>query len=254
MKKMKIVMGIVFLTLVGCTPLERALNNEDKILLPSVPKKAYDVSISTMSEGEFIPQTDIIHTGQNVSLAENALTEITLNGIDQVSIAKKRIKNKVAYNGNSSVPFTGTFAAVVGVHKQYTEEYRDGKLNGYKIWYSEAGRVGLREPYVNGIKNGVQETYYRNTGNIRSKVTYLGGKISGPTTWYDNSGRIMYQEDFKGGNGDWIAYWDNGKIREKGRLVGGLQNGEWRSYTSKGELEKITNYKNGSPVSQEWLK
>ena len=230
MKKMKIAIGVILLALVGCTPLEKKISDEERILLPSVPKQAYDVSISTMPEGEFIPQTDIIHTGQNVALAENAVTEITLNGIDQVNIAKKQVRNRLAYNGNSTVPFTGTFAAVVGVHKHYTEDYRDGKLNGYKIWYSEAGRVGLKEPYANGVKNGVQETYYRNTGNIRSRITYSGGRISGPATW------------------------DNGKIREKGRLAGGLQNGEWRSYTPKGELEKITNYRNGSPLSQEWLK
>ena len=254
MKKMKIAIGVVLLALVGCTPLEKKISDEERILLPSVPKQAYDVSISTMPEGEFIPQTDIIHTGQNVTLAENAVTEITLNGIDQVNIAKKQVRNKLAYNGNSTVPFTGTFAAVVGVHKHYTEEYRDGKLNGYKVWYSEAGRVGLKEPYANGVKNGVQETYYRNTGNIRSRITYSGGRISGPATWYDNTGKILHQEDFKGGNGEWIAYWDNGKIREKGRLAGGLPNGEWRSYTPKGELEKITNYRNGSPLSQEWLK
>lgn len=254
MKKIRIVMGVILLALVGCTPLEEKMSDEDRILLPSIQKKAYDVSISTMSEGEFIPQTDIIHTGQNVALADSGITEITLNGIDQVNIANKQVRNKLAYNGNSTVPFTGTFAAVVGVHKHYTEEYKDGKLNGYKVWYSEAGRVGMKEPYTNGLKNGVQETYYRNTGNIRSRVTYSDGKISGPTIWYDNKGKILHQEDFKGGNGEWIAYWDNEKIREKGRLVGGLQNGEWRSYTSKGELEKITNYRNGSPLSQEWLK
>lgn len=254
MKKMKIVVGIILLSLIGCTPLEKRMSDEERILLPTVPKQAYDVSISTMSEGEFIPQTDIIHTGQNVALAESAVTEITLNGIDQVNIAKKQVRNKLAYNGNSTVPFTGTFAAVVGVHKHYTEEYRGGKLNGYKTWYSEAGRVGLKEAYVDGVKNGVQESYYRSTGNIRSRITYVGGRVSGPATWYDNSGKILHQEDFKGGNGEWIAYWDNGKVREKGRLAGGLQNGEWRSYTPKGELEKITIFRNGSPVSQEWLK
>jgi len=254
MKKIKIAIGVILLALVGCTPLEKKISDEERILLPSVPKQAYDVSISTMPEGKFIPQTDIIHIGQNVALAENAVTEIKLNGVDQVNIGKKQIRNKLAYNGNSTIPFTGVFASVIGVHKHYTEEYKDGKLNGDKIWYSEAGRVGMKEPYVNGVKNGVQETYYRNTGNIRSRVTYSEGRISGPSTWYDNKGKILHQEDFKDGSGEWIAYWDNGKIREKGRLAAGLQNGEWRSYTSTGDLEKITNYRNGSPLSQEWLK
>ncbi|MGL4910149.1 MAG: toxin-antitoxin system YwqK family antitoxin [Cetobacterium sp.] len=254
MKKMKIAIGVILLTLIGCTPLEKTTNEEDLILLPTMPKQAYDVNISTSQEGQFIPQTDIIHTKQNVALSESGVTDIKLNGVDQVSIAKKRVKNKIVYNQNSSIPFTGTFAAVVGVHKHYTEEYRDGKLDGYKIWYSEAGRVGMKEPYSNGIKSGVQETYYRNTGNIRSRVTYSGGRISGPMTWYDNSGKIMNQENFNGGNGEWVAYWDNGQVREKGKLSGGLPNGEWKYYNAKGEATKVATYRSGSPISQEWLK
>ncbi|MGL5351318.1 MAG: toxin-antitoxin system YwqK family antitoxin [Cetobacterium sp.] len=254
MKKMKLVVGVILLTLIGCTPLEKKQSEEERILLPTVSREAYDVTISTMSEGQFIPQTDIIHTGQNVAIAENAVTEVKLNGIDQVNIAKKQVRNKLAYNGSSTTPFTGSFAAVVGVHKHYLEEYKDGKLNGYKIWYSEAGRVGMREPYVDGVRNGVQETYYRNNGKIRSKITYSGGRVSGLMSWYDTKGNMIYQEDFKGGNGEWIAYWDNGQVREKGRLANGLANGEWRYFTQKGELEKVTIFRNGSPTSQEWHK
>lgn len=254
MKKMKFVVGVILLTLVGCTPLEKNKTEEERILLPTVPKEAYDVSISTMPEGEFIPQTDIIHTGQNVMVDQNSIIEVKLNGIDQVNIVKKQVRNKIVYNGASTTPFTGAFAAVIGVHKYYVEEYKDGKLNGYKIWYSEAGRVGMKEPYIDGIKSGVQETFYRNNGNIRSRVTYSGGRISGPMSWYDNKGKIIYQEDFKGGNGDWKSYWDNGQVRETGKLANGLANGEWRYFTQKGELEKVTIFRNGSPTSQEWHK
>ena len=102
MKKMKIIVGVILLSLIGCTPLEKKMSEEERILLPTVSKQAYDVSMSTMLEGEFIPQTDIIHTGQNVTLAESAVTEITLNGIDQVNIAKKQVRNKLAYNGSSN--------------------------------------------------------------------------------------------------------------------------------------------------------
>ena len=58
----------------------------------------------------------------------------------------------------------------------------------------------------------------------------------------------------KNGTGPWISYWDNGKVKEKGNLLGGLPNGEWRNFTQKGELEKLTIYKSGSPISQEWMK
>lgn len=254
MKKMKIVIGVLLLTLIGCTPLEKNQNLEERILLPTVLKEESGVKISTMREGDFIPQTDIIHTKQNVALAESSISEVSLNGVDQVNIGKKRVRNKLAYNQESSVPFTGVFIAVVGVHKHYSEEFKDGKLDGYKIWYSEAGRIGMKEPYSGGLKNGVQETYYRNTGNIRSRVTYSGGRISGPMSWYDEAGKIISEQNLSGGNGEWVAYWDNGVIREKGRLSGGLPNGEWRYFNIKGEVTKVATFRNGSPISQEWMK
>ncbi|MGL5088850.1 MAG: toxin-antitoxin system YwqK family antitoxin [Fusobacteriaceae bacterium] len=254
MKKMKIVIGVLLLTLIGCTPLEKNQSIEERILLPTMQKQAHNVKVSTMKEGNFIPQTDIIHSKQNVALADSSISEFSLNGVDQVNMAKKRVRNKLTYNQESTVPFTGTFVAVIGVHKYYTEEFKDGKLNGYKVWYSEAGRVGMKEPYSDGLKNGVQETYYRNTGNIRSRVTYSGGRISGPMSWYDKSGNLINNEDFKGGNGEWIAYWDNGEVREKGRLASGLPNGEWKYFNIKGEVTKVATFRNGSPISQEWFK
>ncbi|WP_297597468.1 hypothetical protein [uncultured Cetobacterium sp.] len=253
MKKINIGFGIVLLTLVGCSALDKQ-SEEERILLPTVTSKAHDIKISTMIEGEFIPQTDIIHIGQNVSQVETGITEVKLNGIDQVNIGYKQVRNGLAYNGKSATPFTGTFVTLVGVHKLYTEDYKAGKLNGYKMWYSEAGRTGMKEPYVNGVKNGIQETYFRNTGNIRSRVNYVGGRISGEVEWYNNNGGIISKEYLKNGTGPWISYWDNGKVKEKGNLLGGLPNGEWRNFTQKGELEKLTIYKSGSPISQEWMK
>ncbi|MGL6025145.1 MAG: hypothetical protein ACRC0F_11085, partial [Cetobacterium sp.] len=141
MKKIKITIGVLLLTLIGCTPLQKNQSMEDRILLPTISKQGQNVEVLP-SNGNFIPQTDIIHTKQNVAIAESSISEVSLNGIDQVNMSKKRVRNKLAYNQESGTPFTGVFIAVVGVHKHYSEEFKDGKLDGYKIWYSEAGRIG----------------------------------------------------------------------------------------------------------------
>ncbi|WP_297488712.1 toxin-antitoxin system YwqK family antitoxin [uncultured Cetobacterium sp.] len=250
MKKMNIGIGILLLTLVGCSSTEK--KQEPLIKLPSVPKQTS--VIKTISEEDFRPQSDIIHPseGGGPEMSESGITEIKLNNIDQVSIAYKTVRNKIAYNGKSKAPFTGIFAAVIGVHKHYTEEYKDGKLNGNKTWYSESGTIGMIEPYKDGKKNGIQKTFYRITGKIRSKINYENGKVTGLVEWFDKNGDSIYQADLVNGTGPWITYWDNGKIKEKGQLFKGYPNGEWKEFTNEGQLEKIVRYRNGARVFQEW--
>lgn len=249
MKKNNLGVGIILLSLVGCTSVEKT--QEPLIKLPTVPRQSS--IIKTVNEEEFRPQSDIIHPTVNGSeMVESGVTEIKLNNIDQVSIAYKNVRNKLAYNGNSKTPFTGTFASVIGVHKHYTEEYKNGKLNGNKIWYSENGIVGMIEPYKDGKKNGTQKTFYRINGKIRSKIDYVNGRVMGTAEWFDKSGNSMYKSDLTKGSGPWVTYWDNGKIKEKGQMLNGYPNGEWKEYTNTGALEKIVRYRNGARIYQEW--
>ena len=244
MKKMNIGVVFLLLVLVGCTPLtKKNLSTEKK----EETKKI------VVDREEFIPQMDIINPEFNVKFVDER-SEIEIIEGKQVNISEKEVKKGIAYKKGESEPFTGTFVATIGLYNYYIEQYKDGKLNGNKIWYSEAGRIGLKESYVDGIKDGVQESYYRDTGNIHSKVNYVKGKISGDVIFYSNNGDILYQENFKNGTGLWKAYWSNEELKEKGNRVSGFPDGEWRFYTRKGELEKIIIYKKGALLSQEWLR
>nr|WP_307776098.1 hypothetical protein [uncultured Cetobacterium sp.] len=253
MKKINIAIGIVLLSLMGCKSVER-VPTEEKIVLPTVAKKAPTVTITTMDEQEFVPQTNII-TADNSKTEdelEKGILDIKFDGIKYVEISKKRYKNKIAYNGDSKEPFTGTFASAIGVHKHYTEDYIDGKLDGYKTWYSDFGTVGVKEPYKDGKKDGIQETFYEETGKIRSRISYREGRVNGIVEWYDEKGNILDKQELKDGNGRWKAFWDNGIIREEGELKNGYPIGEWREYTSDGQLHKVSRYKNGARIYQEW--
>lgn len=239
MRKVNLGIGLVLLSLVGCTAFQR----EKEEALPTVEKD--------YSGRVFLPQVDIINIQNNVKFVTPE-QRVNLNGVDQVSIAKKKVKNGIAYLGNSSTPFTGTFYAYVGVKKLYSEDYVNGKLDGAKIWYSEYGNIGLKERYKNGVKNGVQETYFRSTGTIKSKVPYVNGRISGLVQWFDKNGNVIYKEEFNNGTGNWKSFWDNGQVKDTGRMLNGNKTGEWNSYMMNGDLEKKTTYKNNSPVGQHW--
>lgn len=238
MKKLNIGIGIMLLTLVGCSTLEKKET--------SLPVVERDFSGRT-----FLPQVDIISPQNNVKII-TPLQRCNLNGVDEVSIARKKIKNGKAYLENSSVPFTGTFYAYLGIKKLYSESYVAGLLDGSKIWYSEYGNIGLIERYSKGIRNGLEETYYRSTGKIKSKIPYINGKISGVVQWFDKDGNIIYSENFINGTGNWKSFWDNEQVKDIGRLVNGQKNGEWKSYMKNGDLEKKMIYKNGSLLKQHW--
>lgn len=238
MKKVNIGIGVMLLALVGCSAFQKKEGP-----LPTVEK---DYSGRT-----FLPQVDIISPQYNVKTV-TPLQRVDLNGIDRVSIAKKKVRNGKAYLGSSSIPFTGTFYAYVGIKKLYSESYVDGLLDGDKIWYSEYGNIGLKERYSKGVKNGVQETYFRSTGTIKSKIPYVNGKISGLVQWFDKNGNVIYSETFSNGTGNWKSFWDNGQVKDTGRMVNGQKTGEWKSYMINGDIEKKTNYKKDSPVGQHW--
>lgn len=253
MKKIlkKIGIGIIILNLFGCSTMEK---KKSKVVQPTIKKEKFKSNITILEDREFIPETDIIHPNNNIELEGNPNGKIQLDGVKYVDISKKVVKKGLIYKKNAKIPFTGTFASVIGLYKHYTEEYVEGRLNGDKIWYSVIGTVGIKEPYVDGKKDGVQKTYFRDTNTIRSKIPYSKGKIDGNVIWYNKKGDVIFNEQFKNGTGTWKAYWDNGKIREQGFYKNGVNVGTWKEYTEKGQLEKIITFKKGNIISQKWLK
>lgn len=175
-------------------------------------------------------------------------------GTREVNIEEKRInKNKKAYVKGEETLFTGIFSIRYAGHLLYFEEYKNGVLDGDKVWFGNDGTVGMREKYEKGKKNGDQITYHLN-GNIRSVIPYVDGKIEGIIEWYDISGMLIDQIEMKNGTGRFVSYWENGNIQEEGNYKNYKKVGEWTEYNKDKEVEKVITYSDkGKIVKIRWV-
>ena len=172
----------------------------------------------------------------------------------EVPIKKKIYKNRLAYVEGEEVPFTGVFTNRYIGHLLYFEEYKDGLLNGSKMWFGDDGSIGMKKSFIDGKENGEQITYYPN-GNIRSIFPYINNKIEGVIEWYSPNGFLFDSSEIINGTGRYVIYWNNGNIKISGNLTKNLKTGTWKEFNSKGELEKeITYTKRGTILKEKWYK
>lgn len=253
----KITISIFFgIMMSSCSSINKSYFgfSEKKIELPNTKKIEVEVKKIEEQESKFIPEVDIINLKTNIIVNEAPKNkDIKIDNEKVVAISDKVIKNRVAYNKNSEKPFTGMFVLKIGTHLQYTEEYVDGVLSGTKVWYSEAGRIGMVEEYKNGILDGVKKSYYRDNGSLKVQIPYIKGVISGEMISYSKNGNVISKEKFNDGTGEWRVYWNNGKIKEEGRYEKGKKDGEWKIYNIDGKLEKKSIYKSGKIESNKWF-
>ena len=122
-------------------------------------------------------------------------------GTREVNIEEKRLnKEKKAYVKGEEKLFTGIFSIRYAGHLLYFEEYKEGILDGDKVWFGNDGTVGMREKYASGKKNGDQITYHIN-GKVRSITPYKDGKIEGVVEWYNTDGLLVEQNEIINGTG-----------------------------------------------------
>lgn len=174
-------------------------------------------------------------------------------GTREVNINEKRLnKNRKAYVAGEEELFTGIFSLRYAGHLLYFEEYKDGVLDGDKVWFGNDGTVGMREKYVDGKKEGDQITYHIN-GNIKSIIPYKNGKIDGIVEWYDKTGLLVDESDITNGTGRFVRYFDNGNVQEEGNFKNYLKVGEWKEYNKNNVLEKVITYsKWGKKLKTRW--
>lgn len=174
-------------------------------------------------------------------------------GTREVNIEEKKYnKQKKAYVKGEEQLFTGIFSIRYAGHLLYFEEYKEGVLDGDKVWFGNDGTVGMREKYSNGKRNGDQITYHVN-GNIRSITPYKDGKIDGIIEWYDINGLLIDQSEIKNGTGRFVRYWENGNIQEEGNFKDHKKVGDWTEYNKEKVVEKVITYsQKGVPVKTRW--
>lgn len=168
-----------------------------------------------------------------------------------VDISEKTYGNdKLVYVKGENKPFTGKFALFLGEIIESSEEYKDGKLHGEKIWYSDDGKIVMSENYNNDKLDGEQKAYYAN-GQVKSIINYKNNKIVGLEA-YNQNGKTLHKEDLSNGTGVWKAFWDNGKVMEEGRYRNWVKDGTWKRYQEDGTVDSITVYEKGKQKSQTW--
>ncbi len=169
-------------------------------------------------------------------------------GIREVNIEKKKYNsNKKAYVQGEEDLFTGIFSIRYAGHLLYFEEYKDGILDGDKVWFGNDGIVGMREKYVNGKRNGEQITYYIN-GKIKSVIPYKNDKIDGIIEWYNEDGLLIDQQDITNGTGKYTSYWENGNIQEEGSYKNYIKVGDWTKYNKNKVKEKTITYSQSGKI------
>ncbi len=189
------------------------------------------------------------------------LTEVVMQSekelnkeLREVPIKNKIYKNGLAYVEGEKIPFTGVFTNRYIGHLLYFEEYKNGLLDGAKMWFGDDGSLGMKKSFIEGKETGEQVTYYPN-GNIRSIFPYINNKIEGIIEWYSPSGFLFDSSEIINGSGRYVIYWNNGNVKMTGTLTNNLKTGIWKEFNSKGELEKeITYSKRGSILKEKWYK
>lgn len=110
------------------------------------------------------------------------------------------------------------------------KKYREGKFTFYTN-----GKKTSEGIFSNGKREGVWLFYYRNSDQLRDKVTFVHDTANGPTVRYNQAGKMIREGFYKDGkkNGEWkIYYASSGKIKGKVEFADNEGHGNFYGYDS----------------------
>lgn len=133
------------------------------------------------------------------------------------------IKDGLIYALSDSIPYSGLIKDTI-----------NGKIIEYEA--------------VNGKKNGVFKTYYKN-GILEMMGTIENNLNQGKWTYYYQSGQIESEGYFKDDlpTGLWKWYHENGNLREEGTFEKGNRHGKWILYDLDGNKIEEKYFRNDQP-------
>lgn len=137
-----------------------------------------------------------------------------------------------------------------GKLKEIFTSYND-KFEGVHETFEENGSWKIRT-YHNDILNGpASEHFIDSTGNVTIVIgQYENGKESGLWKWFDKDSILSQTALYVNGktNGEYIKYYPNGKMKEKGTLVNGNYNDRVNYFDENSKIIKTEFYKNGKKI------
>jgi antitoxin component YwqK of YwqJK toxin-antitoxin module len=103
---------------------------------------------------------------------------------------------------------------------QVTGAVINGEKEGLWTQFDSKGRLSLQEIFVHNKETGETIGYYDDGKTILDRGYLINGRIAG----------------------EWISYYSNGKIAEKGSYNNGNRTGVWEYYLDNGWLNKKVEY------------
>jgi antitoxin component YwqK of YwqJK toxin-antitoxin module len=177
------------------------------------------------------------------------------------------------YDENGNVSRVGKFRKGLeeGEWTYYNEDgsvmakgtYRYGRQSGPWTFFHANGAVMENGSYVVDLRDGDWESFFEN-GKPSSKGRYdYGEKVGVWTTWNENGDKteeLEYRDGYskilymltadgkpmiKDGNGRYIMYHENGRLRESGVVKDGYRDGTWKTFFEDGKPKEEGEYRKG---------
>ncbi|MEI6949533.1 tetratricopeptide repeat protein [Paraflavisolibacter sp. H34] len=174
--------------------------------------------------GTFLYEKNLLKTatylnkeGQPISTSErrNKLIDLDMYTPEGYKVSHHR------FNDAAKEVAPSTYFYPSGKVKE-TNDYKDGRLEGYSKGYYENGARQYEIAYRNGEKDG-PTTHYHLNGQVRQKGWYTAGTTSG----------------------DWEEYSEKGHLSERYTLLNGNLHGAYQYFHANGKLNYEDVYQNG---------
>lgn len=127
-------------------------------------------------------------------------------------------------------------------------QYKDNKLNGELIRYTDDGKILSRETYVNGFLQGeaLYNTFTQHD-TLTSKCQYKNSRLHGERTLLQQDGTLRCREFYKNGhlNGPRVCYYDNGNKKSEENYTDGKLEGKRELFFPQGNVWYRENYTRG---------
>ena len=158
-------------------------------------------------------------------------------------------EKEVFYYLESSSYLENIFSPILSAETLNFEEFLNFIiLDGTIEEYYKNGKILMRTPFKNGLKNGKMEAFYE-SGKIKVEIPYNRGVVDGIAKEYFESGRLAKEIHYKNGKEMFYkSYFDNDNKQEKEKYSNGYSKDNPNRYyailgvnknITKDELKKV---------------
>ena len=126
--------------------------------------------------------------------------------------------------------------------------YKNNRIEGEAVRYSEQGKIISQENYQQGKLNGLVRYYnYCKQGTNVTEANYKNGLLDGPWTVYMPGGKPLIQAYYQEGKlqGPYTTLYKNGQVNVQENYGNGKLQGTRKIYFPNGNLWYQEHYKNG---------